>query len=63
MFATDTKFGDLLVVVGPKKGPIITGAKERYSIGDKVMMNCTVEKTKPAANISWYINKHLVRKL
>ena len=62
MFATDTKYGDLLVVVGPENGPTIKGAKERYSVGNKVMVNCTMEKTKPAANLSWYINNHLVGK-
>ena len=61
MFTTDTKYGDLLVVVGPAKGPIISGAEESYRIGDKLLMNCTLEKTKPAANMSWYINNHKVR--
>ena len=28
-FATDSKFGDLLVVVVPRQGPRIVGARER----------------------------------
>lgn len=61
VFATDSKFGDLLVVVVPQLGPQIQGAHERYSRGDRVEMNCTVAATMPPANISWYINQRLVR--
>ena len=59
-FATDSKFGDLLVVVVPQHGPQIQGAHERYSKGDRVEMNCTVAATMPPANSSWYINQRLV---
>lgn len=56
MFATVSKFGDLLVVVTPKKGPMITGGKLRYSLGDNVDVNCTSANSKPAAEINWFIN-------
>ena len=38
-FATDSKFGDLLVVVVPRQGPRIVGAHERFFINvhDNVM--------------------------
>ena len=30
MFATDSAYGDLLVVVTPQQGPVIHGAKSRF---------------------------------
>lgn len=40
----------------PDEGPIITGGFPRYHIGDKVQINCTSHKSKPAAKLRWYIN-------
>jgi hypothetical protein len=42
--------------VTPKKGPMITGGKLRYSLGDNVDVNCTSANSKPAAEINWFIN-------
>lgn len=55
-FDTVSQYGDLLVVVLPEKGPLITGGKLRYSLGDRVNVNCTSENSKPAADIRWFIN-------
>jgi len=61
MFATDTAFGDLLVVVTPKNGPRISGLKKRrYSIGESLDLNCSSELTLPPANLTWYINQRPV---
>ena len=43
-------------LVLPKKGPLITGGKLRYSLGDNVDVNCTSANSKPAAEINWFIN-------
>ena len=40
----------------PDEGPVITGGFPRYHIGDKVQINCTSHKSKPAAKLKWYIN-------
>ena len=40
----------------PDEGPIITGGFPRYHIGDKVEVNCTSKRSKPAAKLKWYIN-------
>lgn len=40
----------------PEEGPKITGGKPRYQIGDTVRVNCTSGRSKPAAQLSWYIN-------
>jgi len=60
MFATDSAYGDLLVVVTPQQGPIINGAKSRYFLGEKLSINCTSAATLPPANLTLYINQKLV---
>ena len=58
MFATDTAFGDLLVVVLPKHGPTLEGSPERrLSIEDELSLTCVCRATLPPANLTWYINK------
>ena len=37
----------------PDEGPVITGGFPRYHIGDKVEVNCTSKKSKPAAKLKW----------
>jgi hypothetical protein len=59
-FATDSKFGDLLVVVVPRHGPRIIGASARYSPGELLTLNCTSEATLPPANLTWYLNRQPV---
>jgi len=60
MFATDSAFGDMLVVVVPSDGPKILGAESRYSVGEKMNINCSSEATIPPANLTWYINQQPV---
>ena len=58
MFATDTAFGDLLVVVLPKDGPTVEGSPERrLSVEDELKVTCVSLATLPPANLTWYINK------
>ncbi len=40
----------------PDEGPVITGGYPRYHIGDRVNVNCTSFRSKPAAKLKWYIN-------
>lgn len=40
----------------PDEGPKITGGKPRYQIGDNVKVNCTSGRSKPSAQLTWYIN-------
>ena len=40
----------------PDEGPVISGGFPRYHIGDKVEVNCTSKRSKPAAKLKWYIN-------
>jgi hypothetical protein len=40
----------------PDHGPVITGGKARYQIGDMVRLNCTSGRSKPAAHLQWFIN-------
>ena len=49
------------VSVFPEDGPVITGGKSRYEVGDRVKVNCTSYKSKPAAELTWFINNEEVR--
>ncbi|PNF16760.1 hypothetical protein B7P43_G00854 [Cryptotermes secundus] len=40
----------------PEEGPRITGGRPRYQIGDTVRVNCTSGRSKPAAQLMWFIN-------
>ena len=40
----------------PDEGPLISGAHPRYHVGDRVDINCTSFRSKPAAKLRWYIN-------
>nr|XP_031829339.1 cell adhesion molecule 2-like [Nomia melanderi] len=57
-FPTVSEHSDMVVVALPKVGPVITGKQGRhhYQLGDVVRFNCTSEKSKPAAMLSWFIN-------
>ncbi|XP_014203715.1 uncharacterized protein LOC106636004 [Copidosoma floridanum] len=55
-FNTISDHSDLVVVVLPKDGPIISGGKSKYQLGDLVRMNCTSAPSKPHATLTWYIN-------
>ncbi|XP_023209982.1 uncharacterized protein LOC111612923 [Centruroides sculpturatus] len=37
-------------------GPTITGGKPKYQVGDEVNVNCTSAKSKPPAELLWFIN-------
>lgn len=56
-FQTVTEHGDMVVVSLPDQGPPkISGARPRYQIGDWVRINCTVGRSKPAVELSWFVN-------
>ncbi|XP_047120360.1 uncharacterized protein LOC124803224 [Schistocerca piceifrons] len=55
-FQTVSDHGDLLVVALPEEGPRITGGRPRYQIGDTVDVNCTSGRSRPAAQLAWFIN-------
>lgn len=40
----------------PETDPKITGGRARYQIGDKVNVNCTSGRSKPAVKLTWFIN-------
>ena len=49
------------IVVLPRGGPRISGGKHTYHLGDRVRVNCTSERSKPAAALHWFINNRPVR--
>ena len=56
MFSTESKHGDLLVLVLPRAAPVIMGGDKEYAPGDFLHLNCTSYESKPAADLTWYIN-------
>ncbi|XP_065093322.1 uncharacterized protein LOC135713992 [Ochlerotatus camptorhynchus] len=55
-FQTVSSHGDMVVVALPDTDPKITGGRPRYQIGDTVRVNCTSGRSKPAAQLTWFIN-------
>ncbi|XP_049764101.1 uncharacterized protein LOC126092519 [Schistocerca cancellata] len=55
-FQTVSEHGDMTVVALPEEGPRITGGRPRYQVGDTVRVNCTSGRSKPAAQLAWFIN-------
>uniref|UniRef100_W8BIT1 Ig-like domain-containing protein n=1 Tax=Ceratitis capitata TaxID=7213 RepID=W8BIT1_CERCA len=54
----DTFFvsGEMEVVELPTQRPVITGVHSRYRLGDIINGNCSSDFSKPAANLTWWIN-------
>ncbi|RWS25537.1 beat protein-like protein, partial [Leptotrombidium deliense] len=42
-------------------GPIITGVRHRYSVNDLVNATCTSRRSKPGAELMWFVNDVQVR--
>ncbi|KAJ6222780.1 hypothetical protein RDWZM_001325 [Blomia tropicalis] len=55
-FVTEECEKQLQVTVLPTSGPQISGVRPEYRIGDKVNLNCTSARSKPAAKLRWYVN-------
>ncbi|XP_052128923.1 uncharacterized protein LOC113213259 [Frankliniella occidentalis] len=55
-FQTVSDHGNMQVVVLPKDGPHITGGKPKYRVDEDVDVLCSVNRSKPAASLLWFIN-------
>ena len=56
MFSTESKYGDLLVLVLPARPPEIQGGDKEYAPGDFLHLHCSSYDSKPAADLNWFIN-------
>ncbi|XP_041988230.1 uncharacterized protein LOC121739744 [Aricia agestis] len=56
LFPTVSDHADMVIVALPTSGPMITGSRLRYQIGDRVQVNCTSGKSRPATRLTWYVN-------
>ncbi|XP_068632679.1 uncharacterized protein [Battus philenor] len=56
LFPTVSDHADMIIVALPEHGPIIMGSRLRYQIGDRVQVNCTSGRSRPATRLAWYIN-------
>nr|XP_045607703.1 cell adhesion molecule 2-like [Procambarus clarkii] len=50
----------MVVVELPEQGPTIHGGRSHYRVGDVARLNCTSSKSKPAAQLTWFINEEKV---
>lgn len=41
----------------PISGPQVAGARRQYSIGEEMNVNCSSSPSRPAASLTWYINR------
>ncbi|KAK8739445.1 hypothetical protein OTU49_003641 [Cherax quadricarinatus] len=46
----------MVVVELPERGPTIHGSRTHYRVGDTARLNCTSSRSKPAAQLTWFIN-------
>lgn len=53
---TDQNIFNIFFPALPDEEPKITGGRRRYQIGDTVRVNCTSGRSKPAAQLKWFIN-------
>lgn len=55
-FEQVTRDANLTVVDPPSRGPSITGRREKYQIGDLLLLNCSAGHSYPATTLTWGIN-------
>jgi len=55
-FETVKKTAKMNVIALPRGGPHIQGVQQDVQIGDYINLNCTSLKSKPAANLTFFIN-------
>ncbi|XP_055852709.1 uncharacterized protein LOC129916648 [Episyrphus balteatus] len=56
-FHTIIHTAEMEIVELPTQRPIITGIHSRYRLGDVINGNCSSDYSKPAANLTWWINE------
>ena len=66
VFRTESKYGDLLVIVLPAAPPQITSENSssltQLAPGDLLLLSCRSDQSKPAADLTWTINGQEVRR-
>ncbi|XP_042886739.1 uncharacterized protein LOC122262676 [Penaeus japonicus] len=55
-FEKDTMEANFTVVDPPARGPDITGARESYTVGQLLLLNCSSSFSYPPTTLSWVIN-------
>ncbi|GBM06656.1 hypothetical protein AVEN_190875-1 [Araneus ventricosus] len=51
------------IVILPKRGPTILGAKPRYSIADDLNVTCMSAPSKPPSFLQWFVNDKEIRRV
>lgn len=55
---TSSPMNTLTVIA--KDGPMITGGKAQYKVGDLLNVNCSSSKSRPAPQLHWYLNEEMI---
>ncbi|CAD6222605.1 GSCOCG00001049001-RA-CDS [Cotesia congregata] len=55
-FHTAIVYATMNVAELPTQRPEIHGLRRKYRIDDTLRVNCTLGRSKPAANLTWYVN-------
>ncbi|XP_034942048.1 cell adhesion molecule 3-like isoform X2 [Chelonus insularis] len=55
-FHTAVVYATIYVAKLPTQRPEIYGFIRKYKVGDTLRVNCTSGRSKPAANLTWYVN-------
>ncbi|XP_047477885.1 uncharacterized protein LOC125031267 [Penaeus chinensis] len=55
-FEKDSMAANITVVDPPPRGPDISGARDSYTIGELLLLNCSSSFSYPPTNLSWVIN-------
>ncbi|XP_013175202.1 PREDICTED: cell adhesion molecule 3-like [Papilio xuthus] len=56
LFPTVSEHANMIVVVLPEDGPVISGFNPYYRIGDQLRVNCSSVRSRPAVRLTWYVN-------
>ncbi|XP_071441715.1 uncharacterized protein [Hetaerina americana] len=56
-FTTAVVSNQLLVAILPKQRPMLHTRKSKYEVGDILVANCTSALSRPAANLTFFINE------
>lgn len=59
-FSINSVFSNAFSVVTAKDGPLITGGKTNYKVGELLIVNCSSSKSRQAPVLHWYLNDEMV---
>ncbi|CAL4141844.1 unnamed protein product, partial [Meganyctiphanes norvegica] len=59
-YTTHERIANMTIIDRPDGGPVVTGLARSYRVGELVALNCSSRRSRPAAQLMWTLNGHLV---